>query len=70
MKLIVGNQQFTVEPENDVDRAFLLLLEQETATIATSWNRYDVSDPTRSMETMPVFVIEFKTKTEDLEENQ
>ncbi len=66
MKLIVGNQRFTIEPENEVDRAFLLLLEQETATISTSWTRYDLRDPTKSTETMPVFVIEFKTKTEDL----
>ena len=70
MKLIVGNQQFTIEPENDVDRAFLLLIQQETASIKTSWNIFETRDPSKTIETMPVFIIEFKTKTEELEENQ
>jgi hypothetical protein len=69
MKLVAGVQRFIIQPENDVDRAYLTLLQLETAEIHTTWDTWEES-PTEKHAVMPVLEISFKTNSEKLEESK
>ena len=40
MKLIAGFRRFTIEPENDVDRALLLMIREMSPQISFGWDDF------------------------------
>ncbi len=70
MRLRVDRQQFIIEPETDADRAFMLMLHQEVGTVSTSWGMIEPDPPDTALSIMPVMVIDFTTKFEDMEANK
>ena len=70
MRLRVDRQQFIIEPETDADRAFMLMLHQEVGTVSTSWGMTETQPPDTALSIMPVMVIEWTTKSEEMEGNK
>jgi len=68
MKLSAGVQRFIIRPENDVDRAYLTLLQLESVEVTCVWDTWE-EEITHLEKVMPVLIIEFKTNSEKMEES-